>query len=89
MFAHDLCHSQIEYLRNSTRREPLGLEFGAERPQGRTIDFNRKDRAIHAAQALALRERLRCASDFHKYSIFNSQFQLFRAGDIQNFEKGL
>jgi hypothetical protein len=35
MFAHDLCHSQIEYLCNSTRREPLG----------RTIDLNRKDRA--------------------------------------------
>ena len=35
MFAHDLCHSQIEYLSNSTRREP----------RGRTIDFNRKDRA--------------------------------------------
>ena len=30
MFAHDLRHSQIEYLSNSTRR---------------TIDFNRKDRA--------------------------------------------
>ncbi len=43
MFAHDLCYSRIEYLRNST-------------------DFNRKDRATrgaHAAQALALRERLR------------------------------
>ncbi len=35
MFAHDLCHSPIEYFRNSTRREPLG----------RTIDLNRKDRA--------------------------------------------
>jgi hypothetical protein len=35
MFAHDLCHSQIEYLSNSTRREPLS----------RTIDLIRKDRA--------------------------------------------
>ena len=74
MFAHDLCHSQIEYLRNSTRREPLGLELGAERPQGRTIDFNRKDRATRgalaaqafgAAGAPALREQLP--------KIFNSQ----------------
>ncbi len=43
--------------RNPTRREPLG----------RTIIFmNLKDKATrgaHAAQALALRERLRCASD--------------------------
>jgi hypothetical protein len=30
-------------------------------------------RGAHAAQALALRERLRCASDIHKYSIFNFQ----------------
>ena len=70
MFAHDLCHSQIEYLRNSTRREP----------QGRTIDFNRKDRATRgalAAQALgaagapALRERLPQIFNF-QYSIVNS-----------------
>jgi hypothetical protein len=30
-------------------------------------------RSAHAAQALALRERLRCASDIHKYSICNLQ----------------
>jgi hypothetical protein len=53
MFAHDLGHSQIEYLGNSTRREP----------QGRTIDFNRKDRATrgasaYVAQAPRLRERV-------------------------------
>jgi hypothetical protein len=29
-------------------------------------------RGAHTAQALALRVRLRCASDFHKYSIVNS-----------------
>jgi hypothetical protein len=45
MFAHYLCHSQIEYLSNSTRREPLG----------RTIDLNRKDRATRGASACAAR----------------------------------
>jgi hypothetical protein len=33
----------------------------------------------HAARKrLAQRERLRCVSDFHKYSIFNIQFRLVR-----------
>jgi hypothetical protein len=28
-FAHDLCHSQVEYLSNSTRREPQGQMTGS------------------------------------------------------------
>jgi hypothetical protein len=35
-------------------------------------------RGAHAAQARALRERLRCASDIHKYSICNLQFSIPR-----------
>ena len=52
-------HSQIEYLSNSTRREP----------QGRTIDFNKKDRAKR----------------YHKSSIFNLQFRLVRVGCVARF----
>jgi len=66
MFAHDLCHSQIESLRNSTRREP----------QGRTIDFNRKDRATRGAGACAAR----ATSTNIQFSIVNSQFRLVRVG---------
>ena len=69
--------------RNSTRREPLGLEtcrraqvesLGAERPQGRTIDFNGKDRATRGASAYAAR----ATSTNIQFSIFNRQFRLVR-----------
>ncbi len=76
MFAHDLCQSQIEYLSNSTRREP----------QGRTIDLNRKRQSDTRRKRLRLRpvslreayglEALR--ERYHKSSIVNIQFRLVR-----------
>ena len=53
----------------SSRSGPKGLRVE------RSILIEKTER--HAAHSprkrLAQRERLRCASDFHKYSIFNSQ----------------
>jgi len=50
MFAHDLYHSRIKYLSNSTSREPLD----------RTIDLNRKDRAkrYHKSSIVNIQFRL-------------------------------
>jgi hypothetical protein len=46
MFAHDLCHSQIEYFRlrpvGDCDYAPEGRSYGSER---NSIDLNRKDRA--------------------------------------------
>ena len=66
MFAHDLCHSPIEYLRNSTRREPLGLETCRRATRGALTA-----QALGAAGAAALRERLPQIFNF-QYSIVNS-----------------
>jgi hypothetical protein len=59
----------IEYLRYSSRREPLG----------RTIDFKKggaKPPARRGCSAYA------SESDIHKYSIVNLQFRLVRVGFV-------
>ena len=55
MFAHDLCHSHIEYLRNS-------INFNRK---------DRATRGALAAQALGAAGALALREHFHKYSIFN------------------
>jgi len=74
MFAHDLCHSQIEYL-------SLRLVDPTARRGILPVESLRVERSILIKrQSDTRRKGLRCASDFHKYSIFNSQFRLVRVG---------
>ncbi len=74
MFAHDLCHSQVEYLRNSTRREPPFESLRVYR-QGLTTGSN--DRV---ERSILIEKTERSDTTNLQSSIVNIQFRLVRVG---------
>ncbi len=76
MFAHEFCHSQIEFFVLRLRFQPAGLTGRRTNPKGwrgMLSHLNREDRAKPPARSVL---RLRLGERYHKSSIVNRQFSI-------------